>query len=64
MSTKTWVEKYRPKKLKSIAQQNNLVNILKHSFKNKTISHMLRQHAFIFILAEIASIYLLKNTVF
>jgi len=38
---KTWVEKYRPKTIDSIVQQNEIKSLLSHAFKTKTLTHML-----------------------
>ena len=38
---KTWVEKYRPKTIDSIVQQNEIKNLLANAFKTKTLTHML-----------------------
>ncbi len=38
---KTWVEKYRPKTIDSIVQQNEIKSLLAHAFKTKTLTHML-----------------------
>lgn len=38
---KTWVEKYRPKTIDSIVQQNEIKNLLSNAFKTKTLTHML-----------------------
>ena len=36
-----WVEKYRPQKLDSIVQQNEIKTLLKYAFETKTLTHML-----------------------
>jgi DNA polymerase III delta prime subunit len=38
---KTWVEKYRPKTIDSIVQQNEIKSLLSNAFKTKTLTHML-----------------------
>jgi len=38
---KTWVEKYRPKTIDSIVQQNEIKSLLANAFKTKTLTHML-----------------------
>jgi DNA polymerase III delta prime subunit len=38
---KIWVEKYRPKTINSIVQQNEIKSLLSNAFKTKTLTHML-----------------------
>ena len=40
-SQKTWVEKYRPKTIDSIVQQNEIKSLLSNAFETKTLTHML-----------------------
>lgn len=38
---KTWVEKYRPKTIDSLVQQNEIKSLLTYAFKNNSLTHML-----------------------
>jgi replication factor C subunit 2/4 len=40
-SNKTWVEKYRPKTIDNIVQQNEIKSLLTNAFNTKTLTHML-----------------------